>query len=91
MIGVFLMSMASQLLEHSFMDSAPECESAEDFRLEIAYADLPVSCGISLSLSGKFQSLPLSVKIQDAIEFGKFFKFVLRCHDTTASICFVNI
>ena len=71
--------------------STGECESAEGFRLEIAYADLPVSCGISLSQSGKFQSLPLSVKIQDAIEFGKFFKFVLQCHDTTASICFVNI
>ena len=39
--------------------STGECES-EGFRLEIAYAD--VSCGISLSQSGKFQSLPLSVK-----------------------------
>ena len=36
--------------------STGECESAEGFRLDFAYADLPVSCGIFTSQSGKFQS-----------------------------------
>ena len=28
--------------------------------------------------SGKFQSIPLSIKVQDAVEFGKYLKFGLQ-------------
>ena len=62
-----------------------ECESEEGFRLETTYVDLPVSCGISTTQCGKFQSIPLCIKIQDAVEFGKFFKFVLQ-HNTASPV-----
>jgi len=42
------------------------------------YADSPVSCSIASAPSGKFQSIPLSTKVQEAAEFGKYLKFVLQ-------------
>ena len=60
-----------------------ECKSAEGFCLEIPYVNLPISCGISTTQCGKFQSIPFCVKIQDAIEFKNCFKFVLQ-HNTTS-------
>ena len=57
-----------------------QVESAEGFRLPHEYVDSPVSCAIAHTSTGQFQSPPisLSVKIQNAVEFGKYFKFVLR-------------
>ena len=43
------------------------------------YADCPVNCSITPILLGTFQSIPLTVRVQDAVEFGKYFKFVLQC------------
>ena len=42
------------------------------------YADSPLSCSIASTPSGKFQSIPLSIKVQDAVEFGKYLKFLLQ-------------
>ena len=55
-----------------------QVESAEGFRLPHEYVDSPVSCAIAHTSTGQFQSISLSVKIQNAVEFGKYFKFVLR-------------
>lgn len=54
-----------------------QIESAEGFRLPPEYVDSPVSCAIAHSQNGQFQSISLSVKVQNAVEFGKYFKFVL--------------
>ena len=54
-------------------------ESADGFRLPEQYADSPVSCSIAPAQTGKFQSIPLSIKVQDAVEFGKYLKFLLQC------------
>ncbi len=59
--------------------STGHIESADGFRLPEQYADSPVSCSIAPTLLGKFQSIPLSIKVQDAVEFGKYLKFVLQC------------
>ena len=56
-------------------------ESADGFRHPEQYANSPVSCSIAPSQTGRFQSIPLNVKIQDAVEFGKFLKFVLQHSD----------
>ena len=50
-------------------------ESADGFRLPEQYADSPVSCSIAPAQTVKFQSIPLSIKVQDAVEFGKYLKF----------------
>ena len=55
-------------------------ESADCFRLPDEYADSPVGCSIVPTQTGRFQSIPLSIKVQDAVEFGKYLKFVLHCH-----------
>ena len=55
-----------------------QVESAEGFHLPHEYVDSPVSCAIAHTSTGQFQSILLSVKIQNAVEFGKYFKFVLR-------------
>ena len=55
-----------------------QVESAEGFRLPHEYVDSPVSCAIAHTSTGQFQSISLSMKIQYAVEFGKYFKFVLR-------------
>ena len=55
-----------------------QIESANGFRLLQQYIDSPVSCAIAHSSTGRFQSILLSVKVQNAVEFGKYFKFVLR-------------
>ena len=57
--------------------STGQIESADGFHLPEQYADLPVSCSIVPILLGKFQSISLSIKVQDAVEFGKYLKFVL--------------
>ena len=57
--------------------STGQIESADGFHLPEQYADLPVSCSIVPTLLGKFQSTSLSIKVQDAVEFG--LKFVLQC------------
>ena len=59
--------------------STGQIESADGFRLPEQYADLPVSCSIVPILLGKFQFISLSIKVQDAVEFGKYLKFVLQC------------
>ena len=59
-------------------------ESGDGFRLPEHYSDAPFSCSIAHTISGKFQSLPNNVKVQDAIEFGKFFKFVLDFTEPTS-------
>ena len=53
-------------------------ESVDGFRLSHQYIDSPVSCAIAHSSTGQFQSISLSMKVQIAVEFGKYFKFVLR-------------
>ena len=58
--------------------SSGQIESADGFRLPEQYADSPVSCSIAPTQTGKFQSIPLSIKLQDAVEFGKYLKFVLQ-------------
>lgn len=48
--------------------------------------DSPVTCAIAHSPTSQFQSILLSVKIQSAVEFGKYFKFVLRM-TTESGLC----
>ena len=50
--------------------STGQIESADGFHLPEQYADSPVSCSIAPILLGKFESIPLSIKVQDAVEFG---------------------
>ena len=55
-----------------------QIESADGFHLLQQYIDSPVSCAIAHSSTDQFQSISLSVKVQIAVEFGKYFKYVLR-------------
>ena len=59
--------------------STGQLQSADGFLLPEQYADSPVTCSIAPNLSGMFQSIPFGVKVQEAVEFGKYFKFVLYC------------
>ena len=61
-----------------------QIESANGFFLLEQYVDSPMSCAIAHSLTGKFQSISLSAKIQNALEFGKYFKFVVRMESGTS-------
>ena len=56
-----------------------QIESTDGFRLPEQYGDSPVTCMIGQSQSAKFQSTPLVVKMHNAVEFGKYLKFVLQC------------
>ena len=58
--------------------STGQVEVSDGFRLPEQYADSPVSCSIASTPSGKFQSIPLSIKVQDTVEFSKYLKFVLQ-------------
>ena len=53
--------------------SSGKLESADGFHLSEQYADSPINCLVAQSQSGKFQCIPLAVKVHDAIEFGKYF------------------
>ena len=55
-----------------------QLDSPDGFRFEEQYADYPVSCSIASTQVGKFQSISLCVSVQDAVEFGKYLKFVLQ-------------
>ena len=59
--------------------SSGQIESADGFHLPKQYADSPVSCSIAPTQTGKFQSIPVSIKVQNAVEFWKYLKFVLQC------------
>jgi len=61
-----------------------QIEGADGFRLPQQYIDSPVSYAIAHSPTGKSQSILLSVKIQNAVEFGKYFKFVIRMESGTS-------
>ena len=61
-----------------------QIESADGFHLLQQYVDSPMSCAIAHSPTGQFQSILLSVKIQNAVEFGKYFKFVVRMESGTS-------
>jgi len=54
-----------------------QIESANGFRLSQQYIDSPMSCAIVHSSTGQFQSISLSAKMQNAVEFRKYFKFVV--------------
>ena len=45
--------------------------------LEPAYADFPMESSVSTSITGQFQTIPLSVTMSAVIEFGKFITFNL--------------
>ena len=53
-------------------------ESTEGFRLPDEYANSPFSCSVAHSQLGRFQSISLMIKVVDAVEFGKYFKFLLQ-------------
>jgi len=55
-----------------------QIESADGFRLPDEYANSPLLCSVAHSQTGRFQSISLSVKVLDAVEFGKYFKFLLQ-------------
>ena len=65
--------------------STGQIESADRFHLPRQYTNSLVSCSIAPTLLGKFQSIPLSIKVQDAVEFGKYFIFVLQCSTVRAT------
>ena len=60
-------------------------ETADRFRLLDQYANSPVSCSISHSQVGRFQPISLTIKVVDAIEFGKYFKFLLQVQNSMQS------
>ena len=62
-----------------------QIESADEFRLPNEFADSPVSCSNAHSQTGRFQSISLSIKVLDAVEFGKYFKFLLHGQCATKS------
>ena len=76
--GIVAASDDSTLLGVFHALSSGQLESADGFRLSEQYADCPINCLVAQSQSGKFQCIPLAVKVHDAIEFGKYFKFVLQ-------------
>ena len=51
--------------------------TGDRFVLEPAYADFPVESSVSTSITGQFQTIPLSVTMSAVIEFGKFITFNL--------------
>ena len=53
-------------------------ESGDGWRLPEEYSNSPITCMVARSQSGPFQSVPIAVKICEASEFGKFFKFLLQ-------------
>ena len=55
-----------------------QIESPDGWRLPDEYVDLPVTCMVAPKQAGRFQSIPITVKLEDAIEFGKYFKFLLQ-------------
>ena len=72
------------------METVSYAKFADGFRLPEDCTASPVSCSITPTLSGRYQSIPLSVKVQDAVEFGKHLKFVIRC-STVLSTTFKNV
>ena len=65
------------------MHGTSTVESANEFHLSQKYIDSTVSCAITHHSTGPFQSISISVKIQNAVEFGKYFKFVLQMEQVT--------
>ena len=55
-----------------------QLDSPDGFCLEEQYADCPVSCSIVSTQVEKFQSISLCVSVPNAVEFGKYLKFVLQ-------------
>ena len=55
-----------------------QIESADGFRLPDEFANSPLLCSVAQSQNGQFQSISLSIKVLDAVEFGKYFKFLLQ-------------
>lgn len=55
-----------------------QIESPDGWRLPEEYLDVPVTCMVAEIQSGRFQSIPMMVKVVDAVEFGKYFKFLLQ-------------
>ena len=60
-----------------------QVENANGFRLTQKCIDSTVSCAIAHHSTGPFQSISMSVKIQNAVEFGKYFKFLLQMKQVT--------
>jgi len=69
--GVLDVNSESTIGEVFHRISTGQVESPDGFRLPEQYADSPVSCSITSTPSGKFQSIPRSIKVQDAVEFGR--------------------
>lgn len=70
-------------LKYSKDRARDKSKSTDKFHLLQQYADSPVSCAVAHSSTGQFQSISLSVKVQNAVEFRKYFKFVLRMEQVT--------
>ena len=62
-----------------------QIESADGFRLPDEFANSPLLCSVAQSQNGQFQSISLSIKVLDAVEFGKYFKFLLQGQCTSTA------
>ena len=55
-----------------------QIESADGWQLPEEYVNSPITCLVAQSQSARFQTVPITVKVEEAIEFGKYFKFLLQ-------------
>ena len=68
-------------LQHVFknlVDGSDGCDEGDSWTLDTALCDLPLVCQVGLSRKGEFQRILLSLTVEDALEFGKYFRYILQ-------------
>ena len=59
------------------MDGSDGRDEGDSWTLDTALRGLPLVCKVGLSRKGDFQRILLSLTVDDALEFGKYFWFIL--------------
>lgn len=71
----------SWTLQHVFenlADSSDGCDEGDLWMLDTALRDLPLVCKVGLTRKGDFQRILLSLTVEDALEFGKHFWYIMQ-------------
>ena len=71
----------SWTLRHVFenvADGTDGRDEGDSWTLDTALRGLPLVCKVGLSRKGDFQRILLSLTVDDALEFGKYFRFILQ-------------
>ena len=71
----------SWTLRHVFenlVDGSDGRDEGDLWTLDTALRGLPLACKVGLSRKGNFQRILLSLTVDDSLEFGKYFRFILQ-------------